>query len=221
MPAWLKARATHTNRFPLILAAKTATYRYIKNIMRVSAPSIGAIQKNVKRAIISLHYALLGGVVFSAFAFPQYSVIAKKTPVSPIEIAVQESQMLDEALEEAQNFLNGPPLVEGAMVQASLNPQHPPKTMWIVVTAYSSTPDQTDGDPFITASGKRVRDGIIAANFLPMYTKVRFPDIYGNKVFVVEDRMNRRYYYRADIWMETRAQAKHFGLRNIRIEILP
>ena len=92
--------------------------------------------------------------------------------------------------------------------------------MWIFVTAYSSTPDQTDDTPFITASGSHVRDGIIAANFLSIGTKVRFPTMYGDKIFVVEDRMNPRYTYRADIWMRTREEAKQFGLRNLSIEVI-
>jgi len=92
--------------------------------------------------------------------------------------------------------------------------------MWIFVTAYSSTPDQTDDTPFITASGSHVRDGIIAANFLRIGTKVRFPTMYGDKIFVVEDRMNPRYTYRADIWMRTREEAKQFGLRNLPIEVI-
>ena len=92
--------------------------------------------------------------------------------------------------------------------------------MWLFVTAYSSTVDQTDSTPFITASGTRVRDGIIAANFLPIGAKVRFPNIYGDKLFVVEDRMNSRYYYRADIWMPSRWEAKQFGLKNTLIEII-
>lgn len=92
--------------------------------------------------------------------------------------------------------------------------------MWLLITAYSSTPDQTDDTPFITASGTHVRDGVIAANFLPIGTNVRFPTMYGNKVFVVEDRMNSRYTYRVDIWMRTREEAKQFGLRNLPLEII-
>lgn len=92
--------------------------------------------------------------------------------------------------------------------------------MWIFITAYSSTPDQTDDTPFITASGSPVRDGVVAANFLPMGTKLRLPTMYGDKVFVVEDRMNTRYTYRVDIWMRTREEAKQFGLRNLPIEII-
>lgn len=91
----------------------------------------------------------------------------------------------------------------------------------VPVTAYSSTPDQTDSTPFITASGTRVRDGVLAANFLPIGTRVKIPEIYGDKVFIVEDRMNARYFKRADIWMETRAEAKKWGVKYVTLEVFP
>ena len=50
-----------------------------------------------------------------------------------------------------------------------------PKIYNVWVTAYSSDPKQTDNSPFITASNRRVRDGIIAANFLPFGTEVKIP----------------------------------------------
>ncbi len=88
------------------------------------------------------------------------------------------------------------------------------------VTAYSSTPDQTDDDPFIMATGKYVYDGAIAANFLPFGTKVRFPEIYGDKIFTVEDRMHRRFSDRIDIWMETKREAEIFGIKKLQYEIV-
>jgi 3D (Asp-Asp-Asp) domain-containing protein len=94
------------------------------------------------------------------------------------------------------------------------------KVMTISVTAYSSTRDQCGADPFTTASGTRVHDGTLAANFLPIGTKVRFPDQFGNKIFVVEDRMAARYWQKADIWMPSREAAKQWGNQQIRIEIL-
>ena len=95
------------------------------------------------------------------------------------------------------------------------------KTISAVITAYSSTPDQTDDTPFITASGKMVRDGIIANNMLPIGTKVRIPELYGDKVFTVEDRMNRRMGdHRFDIWFETYNEAKNFGVKSVGIEVL-
>ncbi|MFA5052197.1 MAG: 3D domain-containing protein [Patescibacteria group bacterium] len=90
----------------------------------------------------------------------------------------------------------------------------------ITVTAYSSTVDQCGSTPFTTASGTQVRDGIIAANFLPIGTKIRFPDQFGDKIFVVEDRMAARYNQRADIWMPNRELAKQWGVRHVRMEIL-
>jgi len=94
------------------------------------------------------------------------------------------------------------------------------KTYDVRATAYSSTPDQTDDTPFITASGTSVRDGIIAANFLPFGTQLRIPEIYGEKVFTVEDRMNKRYWHHVDIWFPERSLAKAFGAQHVTIEIV-
>lgn len=95
----------------------------------------------------------------------------------------------------------------------------PRRVIYVIVTAYSSTPDQTDNSPFITANGTWVHDGTLAANFLPFGTKVRLPDYSGDKIYTVEDRMNQRYWYRADIWMSTREAAKQFGVKRLRMEI--
>ncbi|MCX6724107.1 MAG: hypothetical protein NT155_02970 [Candidatus Staskawiczbacteria bacterium] len=95
------------------------------------------------------------------------------------------------------------------------------KTVKVVITAYSSTLDQTDDSPFVTASGKCVEDGIIANNMLPFGTEVRIPDLYGDKVFVVEDRMNKKKgNYHVDIWMPDRESAVNFGAKIVDIEVL-
>jgi len=91
---------------------------------------------------------------------------------------------------------------------------------WLTVTAYSSTPDQTDATPYTTGWITPVRDGVVALNFLPKGTLVRFPDMFGDKIFVVEDAMNVRYPYRADIWMYTREIAQQFGIKYLRMEEL-
>ena len=94
------------------------------------------------------------------------------------------------------------------------------RTYTVRATAYSSTPDQTDDTPFITAKGTLVRDGLVAANFLPFGTKIRIPNLYGEKIFVVEDRMNARYWYNIDIWFPERSLAKAFGSQRVTIEIV-
>jgi 3D (Asp-Asp-Asp) domain-containing protein len=95
------------------------------------------------------------------------------------------------------------------------------KTIKVVITAYSSTPDQTDDTPFTTASGKQVADGIIANNMLPLGTKVRIPELYGDKVFTVEDRMNKRMGdYKFDIWFPEKQLAVNFGVKTAELEVL-
>jgi 3D (Asp-Asp-Asp) domain-containing protein len=44
--------------------------------------------------------------------------------------------------------------------------------------------------------------------------------MYGDQVFIVEDRMNKRYWHKVDIWMPTRQEALQFGIRSLEIEIL-
>lgn len=94
--------------------------------------------------------------------------------------------------------------------------------MSVWATAYTSHPDETDDTPFITASGSRVRDGVAAANFLPMGTEFKLPELFGDRVFVVEDRMNPRYnnVHIVDIWFNNKIQAIDFGKQKTTIEIL-
>lgn len=96
-----------------------------------------------------------------------------------------------------------------------------PKILYTVsASAYSSTPEQTDHTPFITASGIHVRDGVAAANFLPFGTIFKIPELFGDKIFVVEDRMNRRYWLNIDIWLPEKELAKEFGRKTVTIEIV-
>ena len=95
------------------------------------------------------------------------------------------------------------------------------KNYRVSMTAYNSEVGQTDDSPFTTADGSHVRDGIIAANFLPFGTKVRFPTLFGDRVFEVRDRMNARYTSRIDIWMVNKKDAMQFGLKsNVPVEVI-
>lgn len=87
-------------------------------------------------------------------------------------------------------------------------------------TAYTSRPQETDDSPFIAADGTHVYDGMVAANFLPFGTKIRIPDLYGDKIFTVHDRMNKRYNVKVDIWMSDLQAALKHGVRHIKIEIV-
>lgn len=89
----------------------------------------------------------------------------------------------------------------------------------MALTAYTSDPAETDSTPFITASGTIVRRGVLASNYFPIGTRVRIPELYGDEVFVVEDRMNARYHKRMDVWMEEKGAARAFGVRHATIEV--
>ena len=124
-------------------------------------------------------------------------------------------------IEDAPVFI----LSQGSFLVPLSNPANPPlkvvRTINTVITAYSSTPEQTDDTPFTTASNKDVRDGIVANNLLPFGTQIRIPELYGDKVFVVEDRMSRRKgNYHFDIWFSDYDQALVFGAERTYIEIL-
>lgn len=80
------------------------------------------------------------------------------------------------------------------------------------ITAYSSTPEETDDTPFITAANTNVRDGIVATNMFPFGTKIKIPKLFGDKIFIVEDKMHRRKKNFIDIWMPSKEQAKEFGI---------
>lgn len=92
------------------------------------------------------------------------------------------------------------------------------------ITAYNSKAAQTDDSPCITANGFNVcKNGVedtIAANFLPFGAKVRIPDLFGDRVFVVRDRMHPRHKNRLDIWMINYEDAKQFGVKVAKIEVL-
>jgi 3D (Asp-Asp-Asp) domain-containing protein len=94
------------------------------------------------------------------------------------------------------------------------------KTMYLRVTAYSSSQDETDYNPFITADGTSTRDGIVATNLLPFGTKVMIPALFGDKVFSVEDRMAKREKNTMDIWMSSKGKALFFGVNYANVVVL-
>ena len=117
-------------------------------------------------------------------------------------------------------FLAFAATVAPGMIRADTAPQHPQTTVSMRVTAYSSSPDETDDTPFTTANGTEVHDGVVATNVLPFGTQIMMPEIFGNKVFTVEDRMAERIRNTVDIWMPTKAQARYFGARYTNIVIV-
>jgi len=94
------------------------------------------------------------------------------------------------------------------------------KTLTVWLTAYSSTPEETDDTPFITAMNTTVRPGIVATNILPFKTKIMIPEVFGEEILVVEDRMHSRKTDFVDIWMPSKEDAINFGIRKAEILVL-
>jgi 3D (Asp-Asp-Asp) domain-containing protein len=107
--------------------------------------------------------------------------------------------------------------LEEHLKEAKISPK---KVVKKIITAYTSSPEETDDTPFITAAGTYVRYGVAAANFLPLGTHIRLPKLFGNQIFIVEDRLHERYNNRVDIWMPAKEKAIDFGIQVGEIEIL-
>lgn len=126
---------------------------------------------------------------------------------------------------EAQKVASTVTVATTTPVAATTTPEYKVKsTSTHVITAYNSEVGQTDDSPCITANGFNVcKHGIedtIAANFLKMGTKVKIPELYGDRIFVVRDRMNPKHPNRVDIWMKDRPSAIKFGVKTAKIQVL-
>jgi len=102
-----------------------------------------------------------------------------------------------------------------------LKPKIIKKTMIMTITGYSSSEDETDETPLITAYNTYTREGIAASNILPFGTKIRIPSLFGDKIFIIEDKMNPRYKENLDIWFNSKEEALDFGIHyDVLVEIL-
>jgi len=180
----------------------------------------GLWHERSRRAFLLIWYRLRGTHHFSAVRFTAalMSIVVLGTATFqggilwPFNPAPLLSQAQDLSLIQGNSLIARANLTE---------PLKPARKIRMVVTAYSSTVWQTDSDPFITASGNTVRDGIVANNLLPFGTQVRIPELYGDKVFTVDDRMHRRKgYYHLDIWFSETADAVNFGAKRAEIVVL-
>lgn len=107
------------------------------------------------------------------------------------------------------------------MCMALVDPEPPPRYKEVIVaevSAYTSSTDETWGDPFETASGERVRPGVVAC---PSRYKFGQEVEIDGQIFTCLDRMNKRYregnYF--DIWMEHKSYALEWGRRSVEVKI--
>ncbi|MEK7611876.1 MAG: hypothetical protein AAB407_00835 [Patescibacteria group bacterium] len=130
--------------------------------------------------------------------------------ISAFQIAVAAAPAVGPVAQTSESLFN----ITSFIAQSPFEDNR--QTMTATITAYSSTPDQTDDTPCITASGYDVCENpynrnVVAANFVPIGTKMQIPALFGDKVFTVEDRMHERFNDRIDVWFPDRSSAKKFG----------
>lgn len=102
-----------------------------------------------------------------------------------------------------------------AHVQAQTTPHF--KTIEATVTGYTSDESETDTSPFTTANQTDVREGIIACpRSIPFGTLVEVD----GRQYECQDRMNKRFDDRFDIWFKTKAEAFGWGKRKVEIKII-
>ncbi len=163
---------------------------------------------------------LLSGALFSLLFLPILTVFAPSSSLAEAEanFAYPKNPSTDQTLT--------PSIQENSLLPNSNH--YPPKptytvieTISMVITGYSSSVQETDDTPFLTAAGTQTRDGVVASNLLPFGTKIRIPQYFGSKVFVVEDRMNERVGdLTIDVWFPSSYQARLFGVKYTYIETI-
>lgn len=175
------------------------------NTLRTSAKRLGTIVKKSSTDMMVL--TVMSLAVLGAILPVNASATLGSTSAQDRAIALEVEAIQNENKET------------GKLALANLV-ETPDRVMQVSMTAYNSLPEQTDSNPFETAMGTTTRHGIVAMNGIPLGTYIKIPELYGDEIFIVEDRMNARYTNRVDIWMENYSDARQFGVKhNVTIEV--
>jgi len=180
--------------------------------MRKMSSKVCLIKTFARRHLVDATLGAFVVVVLATIVMPTAASANIDTGILvPSERAV--ALMIDAMLNEMRE--------SGDLPEAQNAP--PRRTFTIPISAYNSEPGQTDDTPCIAARGFDLcahnEENVVAANFLPIGAQVRIPELYGDRVFTVVDRMNARYYYRMDIWMRSKEDAKQFGVKYATVQV--
>ena len=178
-------------------------------------------------------YVIILSAILANFIVPCYPVFAASENTSTPEIkasssfigdyAQRFSKILNYSWFSIDNIDNNNESAPNRLPQS--NDSEVAKITNLLLTAYTSEEAQTDSSPCITANGfdlcKQGIEDTLAINGVKFGTKVRIPDLFGDRVFIVRDRMNAKYSSnRGDIWMNDKNDAIKFGAQLARVEIL-
>jgi 3D (Asp-Asp-Asp) domain-containing protein len=89
----------------------------------------------------------------------------------------------------------------------------------MTVTAYTSSVDECDDTPFITASQDSCRLGVVAADTMFKFgTKLLINGYNDGRPCIVLDRGSKIKGYSLDVWMKTKKEARVWGRRKIKVK---
>lgn len=158
---------------------------------------------------------------------PEGEYLIKRASSSEVKVVPRQETESDQDEEDAAELARAPrkERPDQARLPEIRDKYQVKEDIRVTATAYNSEVGQCSGDPCITASGFNVCEhGIentVATNGLPLGTKIKIPEWFGERVFVVRDRMNARYDTRIDVWMLNKEDAKRFGIkRGVKVEIV-
>lgn len=177
-----------------------------------------------RKIIITSLFAMFLFIGISVFQKPES--LENKEELIKVQREVRTRQNIDNSLAVIQKntliSMSNPLIIQRP--KTKLIQELEPKVKYrikMTITAYSSTPCQTDSTPFITASNSWVRKGVVANNFFPFGTRIRIPEYFGDKIFNIEDRLHwRKSNEHVDVWFPTRQEAINFGITSTYVEIL-
>jgi len=127
----------------------------------------------------------------------------KKLGIEVIEFKTKKEEQIEENNKKRLDIYKSK-LARSRFVEGKQN---------ILVTGYSSTPDQCWGDPFQTASGTRVHRGTMACPpQYPFGTKIEIENV---GTFICEDRGGAIKGNHFDMWFTSRGAAMSWGKRTV------
>ncbi len=179
-------------------------------------------------------FSVLVVSLFLLFIFSEGEALPKEGGKELAILSSLDEEMKEELNNEAITLYN-----DNSLIASSTPTHHKPQVlatqveekeeiqrMWVRLSAYAPLDPNAkegmcfSGNPMITASGTRSREGIVATNFLPFGTKIRIPSIFGDRIFTVEDRMSSRFTNTIDVLVKTQQEAINFGTKRAYIEIV-
>jgi 3D (Asp-Asp-Asp) domain-containing protein len=93
----------------------------------------------------------------------------------------------------------------------------------LTVTAYSPRESETDSSPFLTATNRRVRAGIVAVSrdlFDQGWVFGKKVYVKGYGIYTIDDLMHKRKRNQIDIFMYDTQQALRFGRKELEVYLL-